>query len=862
MKKTLVRILSFLLLICLAVTLLPSCKEDTEQNTEIPAPITYTSIIENKKSDYVIVHSATDTVGKTLANELCSLLYKNYGVSLPIRSDQSTYEKEIVVGCANRESARAAEAMLKDGSDFYIGNDNGTVVLYAKEPSAMKHLLITLRDGFCKQQTEKFALADNESYLYSEHTDVAYTGATAELLKKGVTDYAIVINEDQLDVERVARYVQSALLLQGANVKIYEDFEDYAENKAHEIILGFASIDRPEIKGLQNSLMGDGDFLLTCVDEKVVLLGSDVNGLIRGAEYLVSQKINKAENGNITLREWDEYRHNLSGQSFTVSNSKLSELYETVLKRYPTLYDYYFRTGTVSNDSKRDQQLIEALIERMDNAAVFRIGSSSVLYNGMIRKLDPQKYSRVALLTDGTVYIPTDFANVYFGTSFDTAGYKVVSLNALAEQTGSTVYHDSQTGLVILTPPNVTSFAEDSYMSGGYNNKAYRERMLKFFTSEEMPDPSNNTEQSRVVIDTSENYFPETSYDYTQVTYTVCYSPSILTRKDASGNTVLYASYELTNIKEGAELSTTTVIQTSTDGGSTWKEFAKIPSLRWAELFEVGDTLYLIGSMIGKNDTTICKINANGTYTSQKLFDRHIAITQPLIAGGIIYVAADFGMISASTTADLTDPASWTRSNNPQELVNREWFMRITGKPLANPAAGLGGCNLMEGNVVQGPDGGIYAIYRIESHPHGDYAVMLKLSADRKTLELLPNDGSLINLPTTVSRFTIKYDSKTKLYILVSNLWTVEDCDRARNVVGLSVSADLRTWRTVDTLLVDREMMNAEASCWAHAFQYTDFDFDGDDLVLCVREATGFTNTFHDGKYCTFYRVSDFRDLI
>ena len=57
-------------------------------------------------------------------------------------------------------------------------------------------------------------------------------------------------------------------------------------------------------------------------------------------------------------------------------------------------------------------------------------------------------------------------------------------------------------------------------------------------------------------------------------------------------------------------------------------------------------------------------------------------------------------------------------------------------------------------------------------------------------------------------------------------------------------------------------MMNAEASCWAHAYQYTDFDFDGDDLVLCVREATGFTNNFHDGKYCTFYRVSDFRDLI
>ncbi|MBR7098661.1 MAG: hypothetical protein IKC59_04530, partial [Clostridia bacterium] len=75
------------------------------------------------------------------------------------------------------------------------------------------------------------------------------------------------------------------------------------------------------------------------------------------------------------------------------------------------------------------------------------------------------------------------------------------------------------------------------------------------------------------------------------------------------------------------------------------------------------------------------------------------------------------------------------------------------------------------------------------------------------------------------------------------------------------VSDDLSEWTVVDTLLVDREMINSDYSCYAHAFQYTDFDFDGEDLVLAVREATGFTNTFHDGKYCTFYRVTDFRSM-
>ena len=56
--------------------------------------------------------------------------------------------------------------------------------------------------------------------------------------------------------------------------------------------------------------------------------------------------------------------------------------------------------------------------------------------------------------------------------------------------------------------------------------------------------------------------------------------------------------------------------------------------------------------------------------------------------------------------------------------------------------------------------------------------------------------------------------------------------------------------------------MNGEASAWVHAFQYPDWDFDGNDIVMDIREATGYCNTFHDGKYLTFYRLTNFRELI
>ena len=165
-----------------------------------------------------------------------------------------------------------------------------------------------------------------------------------------------------------------------------------------------------------------------------------------------------------------------------------------------------------------------------------------------------------------------------------------------------------------------------------------------------------------------------------------------------------------------------------------------------------------------------------------------------------------------------------------------------------------------EGNIVKGRGGDIYAVYRVETQPNGGYAVMLKLSDDRKTLELLPNGGSLIRMPTTVTMFRIKYDVMSNRYICISNWYMTENACRARNVLGISYSDNLTDWITVDTLLVDRQIINSECSCWKTAFQYVDWDYDGDDIVMVVREATGFTNTFHDGKYLTFYRISDFRE--
>ena len=850
--------IAVVLLLCMCVGLFPSCQKEPQDTV----PIETISVIANKKSDYVIVHGASDELGKNIANDLCSLLYKAYGVSLAIRSDSAEYEHEILVGNTNREASSTAAKRLKGENDFLIGYVDGQVVLYADSVAAMKRMMITLRDKFVDEESQAFELPKDNGYLYSEHLgDGDALGSVVELLQNGKTNYSIIINEDDLDCERIARYVQSEMQKLGASIKIYEDFEEYSDNREYEFIIGYLDINRPEVQKVNSALQSD-DFLVTCSGTKIFLLATDVNMLMRGAEYFVTYCLGRAKEGNLSIRECDEYRYALNGRNFVISESRLSELYQTVLKRYPTLYDWYLRAGTVSDDAKRDQKLIDALVKRMGTAAVFRVGSTYALYDGMIQQLNPNDYRQCTTVEDSKIYIPTAFANLYFGTSYATDGYKVVELNALADKTGSFLDYDAETGLVILTPKEVVPFTDGAVVSGGYNHATYRQRMLEFFEAPEFSLPNNNTQQSRVVIDTPKDYFPEKSYDYSQMTYTVCYSPSILTVENADGSTTLYASYELSNIKNGDELSTVTVVRISRDGGATWQEIAKIHSLRWAELFLVGDFVYVIGSTLQQNDLQINRLETDGTVTSKKLYERHSGIMQALLSDGILYVPTDFGMLSVPANADLMESSNWTVTNNPNDLVNREWFIELTGKGLGNAAIGEGNCDLMEPNAVKGPDGEIYVIYRIECQPNANYAVLFKLSADRSTLELLPEGQSLIQFPTTISRFTVKYDEATKLYVCISNLYTVIGCERARNVVGLSVSADLRNWKTVDALLVEREMINAEASCWAHAYQYPDFDFDGDDLVLSIREATGYTNNFHDGKYCTFYRVSDFREMI
>ena len=153
----------------------------------------------------------------------------------------------------------------------------------------------------------------------------------------------------------------------------------------------------------------------------------------------------------------------------------------------------------------------------------------------------------------------------------------------------------------------------------------------------------------------------------------------------------------------------------------------------------------------------------------------------------------------------------------------------------------------IEGNMVVTPDGKLVNVLRTDGGP--DQAAIVHVSDDGRRLT---HDRAvdLIAFPGGGSKFTIRFDPQTKRYWSIGNKQS--DPPAGRNVLALTSSSDLRTWK-VETLL------HRHADSQNHAWQYVDWLFDGDDLVAVSRTAWDGSHNFHDANYLTFHRIANFR---
>jgi len=324
-------------------------------------------------------------------------------------------------------------------------------------------------------------------------------------------------------------------------------------------------------------------------------------------------------------------------------------------------------------------------------------------------------------------------------------------------------------------------------------------------------------------------------------------SPSIAVLPDAT----YLASHDFFGPKADHERSASSAVFSSRDQGATWEKIAEIRPLLWGKLFLHQDDLYLLGTHHEYGEVLLYRSGDGGRTWTQPHDSRtgllregrhHCAPCPTLVQDGRIWRSMErftggawghfsAAVMSAPVDADLLNAASWTFSRalpKPQEFT---W---------------------LEGNVLPGPDGRILDLLRTNDGGK-DRAAMVHVADEGKTLSYDP-ERDFIRLPGGGAKFTIRFDKTTSRYWAVVNKQTKPEA--FRNNLLLTSSVDLRTWQIEAPLLYhpDKEK---------HAWQYVDWQFDGEDIIFVSRTAfddgLGGAHSAHDANYLTFHRIQGFR---
>lgn len=318
-----------------------------------------------------------------------------------------------------------------------------------------------------------------------------------------------------------------------------------------------------------------------------------------------------------------------------------------------------------------------------------------------------------------------------------------------------------------------------------------------------------------------------------------------------------------------------THVYRSADEGAHWERIAETPGAFWSSLFLHRGALYLLGCTAEYGDIAIRRSEDGGRSWTTPVDERtgllfpggpgrenpnyHCAPVPVTLHAGRLWRAfedchdARWGsgflalVISAPEDADLLDARQW-------RMTNKLPYDKETDPPSFDRD---GKCGWLEGNVVAGPDGRLWNILRVHSMTPEGHAAMVALDPETHTLTFDPETG-FIDFPGGMTKFTIRYDPVSARYWTLSNNVTNPENPSQRSVLSLHSSADLRHWKHERTLLDNALLPDPEPERLV-GFQYVDWQFDGDDLVVAVRTAFQGAHNFHDSNYIVFQRVPRFR---
>lgn len=190
-------------------------------------------------------------------------------------------------------------------------------------------------------------------------------------------------------------------------------------------------------------------------------------------------------------------------------------------------------------------------------------------------------------------------------------------------------------------------------------------------------------------------------------------------------------------------------------------------------------------------------------------------------------------VISAPLHCDLLDADNWIKSQESQ----RE--------------------DCLEGNAIAHTDGRVYNLLRMH---RTNTAALYSLGENYQDYHHLQD----VYMPGGDVKFTVRFDEVSRKYIAITNFHTDSGAESnlQRNVLGLTYSENLLDWQQGHIII--QEIISED---WNHSlkkigFQYVDWIFDQDDLLMAIRTSYQGADTFHNANRITLHRLKCFRQYL
>jgi len=351
-------------------------------------------------------------------------------------------------------------------------------------------------------------------------------------------------------------------------------------------------------------------------------------------------------------------------------------------------------------------------------------------------------------------------------------------------------------------------------------------------------------------------------------------SPSIV--KLDNGDYLLSFNLFGTDMSPAAEVSGTTYIYKSSDKGNTWSVLTTPPlnDMKRGSLFVKDRVVYLWGFKAAPGQIVIRKSEDNGltwsAATELSTDTRGGTPFNPVImpdnsgAQRFWFPVGGKRLISGKADAALImNKSNWSKEGSNAGTDIQPGF-----------GTGVTVDVFSEAQIVHSPNTGLVVMPKIEMSgvkpPYFSYTVLLRKAPDSNNSLLDATLDDWVALPGAEKKFAASYDSVSGKFFVLSNpvlpahetnsKWTWQ---LIRNTAALISSRDLLHW-DVEQLFLYSKNIDYEG------FQYLNFDFDGDDMIIASRTAfdlsdePGISNKpprGHDSNMITFHTIKNFRNV-